>query len=63
MANGVDRNGRSWQHASVARRVDFLASAADNPELQRRFQRQLRLLAGLILAVVFSPLVILVLLG
>jgi len=62
-ANGTDRNTRSWQHASVARRVGFLARVAGDPIFQRRFQRQVRLLGVLILAVVLSPLVFQLLLG
>ena len=62
-ANGTDRNARSWQHASVARRVGFLVRVAGDPIFRRRFQRQVRLLAGLIVAIVLSPLVFQLLLG
>jgi len=62
-ANGTDRNARSWQHASVARRVGFLVRVAGDPAFRRRFQRQVRLLAGLIVATVLSPLVFQLLLG
>ena len=55
--SGLDRRWTGWQHASIARRVEFLARAASDPLFERRFDRRVRVLAGLILAVNLSPLV------
>jgi len=55
--SGIDRRWTGWQHASIARRVEFLARAASDPLFERRFHRRVRLLGGLILAVNLSPLV------
>jgi STE24 endopeptidase len=49
--SGIDRHWTGWQHASIARRVEFLSRAASDPLLERRFHRRVRLLGGLILAV------------
>ena len=56
--SGIDRRWKGWQHASVARRVEFLSRAASDPAVERRFDRRVRLLGGLILAVDLSPLVV-----
>jgi Zn-dependent protease with chaperone function len=48
---GIDRRWTGWQHASIARRVEFLGRAASDPVFERRFHRRVRLLGGLILAV------------
>jgi hypothetical protein len=60
-SNGMsrDRPGwlRSWQHSTIARRVDFLARVRNDPRIERRFQRRvlavkwalfLGLIAGLV---------------
>jgi STE24 endopeptidase len=60
-SNGMsrDRPGwlRSWQHSTIARRVDFLARVRSDPRIERRFQRRvlavkwalfLGLIAGLV---------------
>jgi STE24 endopeptidase len=54
-AGGTDRNTPSWQHASIARRVAFLSRLARDPGRERRFQRGVALLNGLILGIVLSP--------
>lgn len=53
--NGIsrDRPGwlQSWQHSTIARRVDFLQEVLANPGLERRFQwRVLLVKGGLLLA-------------
>ena len=55
--SGIDRHWTGWQHASIARRVEFLSRAASDPLFERRLHRRVRLLGGLILAVNLSPLV------
>jgi STE24 endopeptidase len=52
---GLDRKAPGWQHASIARRVEFLYRAAADPPCERRFQRRLRLLAGLITLGALGP--------
>jgi STE24 endopeptidase len=57
--NGLDKNGRSWRHGSIASRIAFLEGLEWHPELENRFQRRvswLRLGLGLVLitAIVFS---------
>ncbi|HUT88974.1 MAG TPA: M48 family metallopeptidase [Thermoguttaceae bacterium] len=52
---GIDRRTATWQHASVARRVELLGRIADDPEHGRRFQRRVDLLGGLLVAIVLSP--------
>jgi STE24 endopeptidase len=54
-ANGIDRKASSWQHASVAQRVDFLRQTALDPDCERRFHRRVRVLNLLIVAIVLSP--------
>jgi len=56
-AGGIDRNARSWQHASIARRVDFLNRLATDPNGELRFQRRLRAMNLLTIVLVISPLV------
>jgi STE24 endopeptidase len=56
-AGGVDRKARSWQHASIARRVDFLNRLAADPSGELRFQRRVRAMNLLTTALVISPLV------
>ena len=55
LASGTDRQAGNWQHWSIAQRVDFLNRLARQPAGQRLFQRRLRLVHGLLLAVILSP--------
>jgi STE24 endopeptidase len=51
--NGLDRNGRSWRHGSIANRIAFLEGLERHPERERRFQSgvgRLRLGLGFVLA-------------
>jgi STE24 endopeptidase len=59
--NGIDRRAGTWQHGSIARRVDWLNRIAGDLARQRRFQRRVALLSRLLVAVVLSPLVYLLL--
>jgi STE24 endopeptidase len=62
-ANGIDRKAASWQHGSVAQRVDLLRQAAADPRYERRYHRRVRLLNQAVLALVVSPLVYWLLIG
>jgi STE24 endopeptidase len=46
--NGIDREKpgwlSSWQHSTIARRVDFLQRMSDDPSLEQRFQRRVGIL-------------------
>jgi len=46
--NGIDRERpgwlSSWQHSTIARRVDFLRRMSADPSLERRFQRRVGIL-------------------
>ncbi len=61
--NGLDSNGPSWRHGSIAQRIAFLEGLDGNPDRERVFQegvRKLRLRLGVVLAVgvllsVFTP--------
>ena len=55
LVSGIDRNARSWQHASIARRVEFLKRVAEDPDYEVEFQRRVRWSSALIVAVVVSP--------
>lgn len=57
VCSGISRNTRSWQHASIARRVDFLGNLSREPKRELHFQRRIRVLNGLILGTLVSPLV------
>jgi STE24 endopeptidase len=57
--NGLDQNGRSWRHGSIAQRIAFLEGLKGQPERERRFQRSVqRLRVGLgvvlVLAILLS---------
>jgi Zn-dependent protease with chaperone function len=55
-ANGTaNRNTRSWQHASIARRVDFLNRIDMQPKSELHFQRRMIVANCLVVGVVFSP--------
>lgn len=55
--NGIDRHAASWQHASLARRVEFLYRATQDPRYERRFHRQIHVLSGLLAAIAISPVI------
>jgi STE24 endopeptidase len=57
LSSGTDRRAGNWQHGSIARRVDFLTRLAHEPRRELIFLRRLRLLKGLLLAVILSPVV------
>jgi STE24 endopeptidase len=61
------RRARSWQHASVARRVEILQALARDEKRELRYHRRVHLLGcmvvGLAISPVISPLLILLLLG
>ena len=63
LASGCGRNSRSWQHASIARRIDFLTRLSRDPKRELRFQRRVRLLGSLMIGTVLSPLAYELLLG
>jgi STE24 endopeptidase len=46
VSNGISRNKpgwlSSWQHGSIARRVEFLERAINDPDVERRFRMQMR---------------------
>ncbi|HLA86247.1 MAG TPA: M48 family metalloprotease [Thermoguttaceae bacterium] len=52
-----NRRSRTWQHGSIARRVDFLESVRRAPELGLRFDRRVRLLGGIVIGLSLSPLI------
>jgi hypothetical protein len=51
--NGISRRKpgflQSWQHGSIARRVEFLVRMQADPTLEPEFQRRFRLLKGSLL--------------
>jgi STE24 endopeptidase len=55
LASGASRTAAGWQHASIARRIDFLRRAAEDPRYVRRFHLGVRLLSAGLLAAVLSP--------
>lgn len=60
---GTNRRARSWQHGSIARRVDFLNRVSVDPGSELSFRLKVGLLNGLMICVVLSPLVFQLLLG
>ncbi|MBX3411436.1 MAG: M48 family metalloprotease [Pirellulales bacterium] len=54
--NGTSRSSRSWQHASIARRIEFLERAAAEPRFAARFHARLRTAAIVLLATVLCGL-------
>lgn len=62
-AAGAGRNARSWQHASIARRVDFLNRLSRDPSRELHFHQWVRFLGILLIGIVVGPLVCQVLLG
>ena len=63
LIGGVDRNAASWQHASIAKRVEFLNRASEEPLYERVFQRRLRWFGSLLAGIVISPLAYRLVLG
>ncbi len=59
----VDRNARSWQHASIARRVEFLNLLSRDPNRELHFHRRVRLLGGIVIGILVSPVVFQLLFG
>lgn len=49
--NGISRSAASWQHSSIARRVDFLKKMHVDPQVEQRFQRSVKRLNWLLLSV------------
>jgi STE24 endopeptidase len=52
--NGLDPDGPSWRHGSIAHRISFLEGLEHDPGGERRFQRgvrRMRLLLGLVLLI------------
>jgi STE24 endopeptidase len=60
--NGIsrDRPGwlQSWQHSTIARRVDFLQHVMDDPGLEPRFQRRVGLVKWILLVGLVSTMVL-----
>jgi Zn-dependent protease with chaperone function len=65
--NGIsrDRPGwlQSWQHSTIARRVEFLQTILANPALERRFQRRVAAVKWALLLGLGAALVLLITLG
>jgi STE24 endopeptidase len=62
-SSGTGREARSWQHASIARRIDFLNQLGRDPKRELRFQRRVRILGSLVICTVLSPVAYQLLLG
>jgi len=54
MLNGMATRARSWRHFGIARRIRFVHEAVGRPDLVRRYDRRLRLLKWVFLAVVLA---------
>ena len=54
--NGVSRSAGGWQHASIARRVEFLERVAREPAYGHHFLRRLRLAVSLLFGIVAGSL-------
>lgn len=63
LASGTNRKATGWQHASIARRIDFLRQTAADPCRLTRFHRRVRLMSGVLIGVVVSPVLCRLLLG
>jgi Zn-dependent protease with chaperone function len=50
---------RSWQHSTIARRVDFLVGLSGDPRRERRFQRQVTILRWGLLTVLVAGFIVL----
>jgi STE24 endopeptidase len=53
----ADRNTSGWQHDSIARRIEFVHRATDDPQFECRFLRRVRLASSGIVFLVLSPLI------
>ena len=62
-SSGTGRKTRGWQHASVARRIDFLFRLSLDPRRELHFHRRVRLLGCLMASMAIGPVVIGLLLG
>jgi Zn-dependent protease with chaperone function len=63
-ANGtVNRNKRTWQHASIAGRVDFLNRLDLEPKSELHFQQRMVFANCLVVGIVLSPVVSRLLVG
>ncbi|OHB67690.1 MAG: hypothetical protein A2V70_12125, partial [Planctomycetes bacterium RBG_13_63_9] len=62
-ANGIGRRTPGWQHASIARRIDFLGRVSHDPNRELRFHRRVRLLSSLVIGIAVSPVAYQLLLG
>jgi STE24 endopeptidase len=62
-SSGAGRQARTWQHASIARRIDFLNQLSHDPKRELRFQRRVRILGSLVIGTVLSPVAYQLLLG
>jgi STE24 endopeptidase len=60
--NGISRERpgwlQSWQHSTIARRVDFLERVIDDPKMEPRFQRRIQLVKWLLLVGLVSAIVV-----
>ena len=63
LAAGTSRKATGWQHASIARRVELLRQAAEEPRYLARFERRVRSVNLVLIAAVLSPAAWHVLLG
>ncbi|MBN2477296.1 MAG: M48 family metalloprotease [Pirellulales bacterium] len=62
-SGGTGRNTRTWQHASIARRIDFLHGLRLDKNRELHFHRRVSLLGGMAVGIVASPLLHLLLAG
>jgi Zn-dependent protease with chaperone function len=62
--NGISRNRpgilQSWQHSTIARRVDFLQRLRNDPSIERRFQRTVRIVKWAVVVLLAVVLVVLI---
>ena len=64
LVNGISRDKpgffQSWQHGSIAQRVEFLERASRNPEIEARFQRRLGVIKWGVVVVLAGAVVVMV---
>jgi Zn-dependent protease with chaperone function len=62
--NGISRNRpgvlQSWQHSTIARRVDFLQRLRSDPSIEPRFQRTVRIVKWAVVVLLAVVLVVLI---
>jgi Zn-dependent protease with chaperone function len=62
--NGISRNRpgvlQSWQHSTIARRVDFLQRLRNDPSIEPRFQRTVRIVKWAVVVLLAVVLVVLI---